>query len=238
MKQFFLERLLIITTTCLIFSFTASALPRQQTPPPANPPAQNPPGANQNQKNQPNPNTPPGQNVPPSENKSAAPPAGGAPVDSNSYKVGPGDVLWIRVWDEGRMSGTVPVQQNGKITMELLGDMDVGGKTPNEIQEMLTQAMKKYVTKPLVTVTVWEVGSKKYYLDGLFARPGEYPLVTPTTILEAISRAGGLQDFANAKKIYVLRGDKRIYYNHKDVLKGKHMEQNIQLEPGDHLVAQ
>ncbi len=98
------------------------------------------------------------------------------------------------------------------------------------------KALTKFVVKPLVTVTVQEVGSKRYYLDGYAARPGEYPLVVPTTILEAISKAGGVQDFANRKKIYVLRGDKRIPFNLNDVMKGKHMEQNILLQSGDHIV--
>jgi polysaccharide export outer membrane protein len=65
---------------------------------------------------------------------------------------------------------------------------------------------------------------------------GEYMLAVPTTVLEAISKAGGLQDFANPKKIYILRGDKRIPFNYKDVIHGKNMDQNIHLEPGDHIV--
>jgi polysaccharide export outer membrane protein len=65
--------------------------------------------------------------------------------------------------------------------------------------------------------------------------PGEFPLDRPTTILEAISKAGGLQDFANKKKIYILRGDKKIPFNYKEVINGKNMAQNIPLEPGDHI---
>src|SRR5581483_8274079 len=170
----------------------------------------------------------PGQTPPPQ--------AAGAPVDSNAYKVGPADVLNIRVWNEPQFSGPVAVHQDGKITLPLIGDLPAGGKTPNAIQEIIAQALTKYVVKPLVTVTVQEVGSKQYYMDGEVVRAGEYPLVVPTTILEAISKAGGLQEFANEKHIYVLRGDKRIPFNYKDVLRGKHMEQNIQLQPGDHIV--
>jgi polysaccharide biosynthesis/export protein len=157
-------------------------------------------------------------------------------VDSGKYKIGPGDVLLIRVWGEESFSGPVAVHQDGKITMVLLGDLDVGGKTPIEAQEVVATALKKYVNKPLVTVTVQEVGSKRYFIDGLAARPGEYPLVTPTTVFEAISRAGGLNEFANQKKIYVLRGSKRIRFNYHDVLRGKNMDQNIMLQPGDHIV--
>jgi polysaccharide biosynthesis/export protein len=128
------------------------------------------------------------------------------------------------------------VHQDGKITLPLVGDVEAGTLTPNEVQDKVAQALTKYVVKPLVTVTVQEVGSKRYYLDGEVNHPGEFALAVPTTILEAISRAGGLQEFANTKKIYVLRGDKRLPFNYKDVLHGKHMEQNIRVEPGDHIV--
>jgi polysaccharide export outer membrane protein len=160
----------------------------------------------------------------------------GAAVDSNSYKIGPSDILLIRVWNEEKFSGPVAVHQDGKITLPLVGDIDAGGLTPIEVQDTVAKALTKYVVKPLVTVTVQEVGSKKYYLDGQVNHPGEFPLAIPTTILEAISKAGGLQEFANAKKIYILRGDKRLPFNYKDVLRGKHMEQNIRVEPGDHIV--
>ena len=164
------------------------------------------------------------------------PTGAGAPVDSRKYKIGPGDILLIRVWNEPEFTGPVAVHEDGKITLQLVGDLDAGGKTPIQVQDIIADSLKKYVVKPLVTVTVQDVGSKRYFMDGLVARPGEYPLVVPTTILEAISKAGGLQDFANQKKIYVLRGDKRIYFNYKDVIRGKHMDQNILLESNDHIV--
>jgi polysaccharide biosynthesis/export protein len=184
------------------------------------------------------PATPPGQNppsqaVPAQPNQAQGP---GAPVDSNAYKVGPADVLNIRVWNEAEFSGPVTVHDDGMITLPLVGDLPAGGKTPNEIQQIVAKALTKYVVKPLVTITVQSVESKKYYMDGLIARPGEYLLVTPTTVLEAISKAGGLQEFGNGKKIYVLRGNQRIHFNYKEVIHGKNLDQNIQLQPGDHIV--
>jgi polysaccharide export outer membrane protein len=165
------------------------------------------------------------------------PPAGSAaPVDSSTYKVGPGDILNIDVWHEPQFTGNYTVHADGKITVKLVGELDAGDKTPNAIQDVVKTALGKYVKDPLVTVTVQEVISKKYYLDGMANRPGEYALASPTTIFEAISKAGGLQEFANTRKIYVLRGDKRIPFNYKEVIHGKHMEQNIKLEPNDHIV--
>jgi polysaccharide export outer membrane protein len=166
----------------------------------------------------------------------APPPGSAAPVDSSKYKVGPGDILNIDVWKEPEFSGSYTVHSDGKITMKLVNDLDAGGKTPNQIQEIVKAALGKYVLNPLVTVTVLNVISKRYYLDGLASRPGEYPLSQPTTVFEALSRAGGLQEFANKKKIYILRGDKRIPFNYKEVIHGKHLEQNIQLQSDDHIV--
>jgi len=159
----------------------------------------------------------------------------GASVDTNTYKVGPADVLMVKVWNEDKFTGPVVVHQDGKITLPLVGDLDAGGFTPHEIETTITKALSKELKKPIVTVTVQAVESKKYYLDGEVNHPGEFLLDRPTTILEAISKAGGLQDFANKKKIYVLRGDKKIPFNYKEVINGKNMAQNIPLEPGDHI---
>lgn len=159
----------------------------------------------------------------------------GSSVDSNTYKVGPADVLMVKVWNEDKFTGPVVVHQDGKITLPLVGDLDAGGFTPHEIETTITKALGKELKKPIVTVTVQSVESKKYYLDGEVNHPGEYLLDRPTTILEAISKAGGLQDFANKKKIYILRGDKKIPFNYKEVINGKNMAQNIPLEPGDHI---
>ena len=83
---------------------------------------------------------------------------------------------------------------------------------------------------------VTEVRSKKYYIDGEVNRPGSIALVTRTTVLEALSHSGGFKDFANTKKIRILRGDKVYVFNFKQVTNGKHLEQNIVVENGDHII--
>ena len=212
-----------IVSVCALNCFAFTMLAQEAPAPPETPPSA--PAQ-----------TTPTQRTPVNPAKTSAAPGAGAPVDSSKYKIGPGDVLLIRVWDESAFSGPVAVHEDGKITLMLVGDLDVGGKTPIEAQDIVAKSLKKYVNNPLVTVTVQEVGSKRYFLDGLANRPGEYPLVTPTTVLEAISRAGGLNEFANTKKIYVLRGDKQIRFNYHDVIRGRNMDQNILLKPGDHIV--
>ncbi len=220
MRTLFLVQGISLFLPLLLFSFVAVG---QQVPvgPPSIPQYSDRPAARDTQKED-------------KDHKSEAAPAGAA-VDSDTYKVGPSDVLMVSVWNEDKFTKQVVVQQNGKITMPLVGDIQAGDTTPKDIEVAVAKSLTKYVVKPLVTVTVLEVGSKKYYLDGLVNHPGEYPLAVPTTILEAISKAGGLQDFANKKKIYVLRGDKKIPFNYKEVINGKNMDQNIHLEPGDHI---
>lgn len=207
-----------VAASVLLLGFAAQSIAQQNPVPPATVPG-----------------TPSGGNAAPTPSIPLQTRAG-APVDSSHYKIGPTDVLMIRVWNQPKFSGPVSVHDDGNITLPLVGDLPAGGKTPDQVEKIVTQALSKYVVKPLVTVTVQEVLSKKYYMDGEIAHPGEYSLVAPTTVLEAISKAGGLQEFANGKKIYILRGDKRIPFNYKDVLKGKHMDQNIQLKSGDHVV--
>jgi polysaccharide export outer membrane protein len=216
-----------LNVTAALLACVAGASAAQNTPQNTAPPADQSQSA---------PTPPSEQPATAPEAKPSAQPGPGAPVDSNTYKIGPADVLNIRVWDEPQFSGPVSVHQDGQITLPLVGDLPAGGKTPNEVQQIVAKALTKFVVKPLVTVTVQNVESKKYYMDGLIAHPGEYLLVTPTTILEAISKAGGLQEFGNGKKIYILRGSERIPFNYKEVLHGKNMAQNIQIQPGDHIV--
>ena len=72
---------------------------------------------------------------------------------------------------------------------------------------------------------------------GEVQKPGSYPLVVPTTVLEALVNAGGFREFANTKKIIILRnGKERRPFNYKDVTKGKRTEQNIMLQPGDQII--
>ncbi len=170
----------------------------------------------------------------PDQTKPAAVPKaeGGAAVSAD-YKIGPADVLKIQVWDEEKFSGLYTVDQDGQFVYPLVGEMKAGDLTTAQVKENVEKALQKYVQKPRVDVTVQEVQSKKYYLTGQINHPGEYLLAVPTTILQALIKAGGLQDFANPKKIYVLRGSTKIPFNYKEVSQGRRMEQNILLQPGD-----
>jgi polysaccharide export outer membrane protein len=105
-----------------------------------------------------------------------------------------------------------------------------------QLTKALSELLTKYINNPDVTVFVTDVRSKKYYILGEVNRAGAFPLVTPTTILEALGNAGGFREFANTKKIKILRGDKVFNFNYNDVTRAKHLEQNIFLENGDKII--
>ena len=161
-----------------------------------------------------------------------------SPVDLKTFKIGPEDVLMIRVWQEPQLSGPVQVRPDGVISIDLVGDLQVNGMTPEQLREKLTEKLAELVNNPLVNVQVQAVRSKKYLITGEgAAKTGEFPLVVPTTILEALIKAGGFTEWADKKKIIIMRGDKRFYFNYDEyVKKGKKPETNIYLENGDLII--
>lgn len=156
-----------------------------------------------------------------------------APVDPKTYVIGPEDILTIHVWREQELSTAVQVRPDGKITMPLVGEMEAAGQTPEGLKAKVVEALQELIIKPEVTVTVRSVLSRKYYVTGEVNRSGPFPLVVPTTILEALTNAGGFREFANTKKITVLRKGKLLKFNYNDVVKGKNMDQNVLIENGD-----
>ncbi len=139
------------------------------------------------------------------------------------------------------MSRQVPVRPDGMISLPLLGDVKAAGLTPLQLQDQLTTELKKYISDPQVTVIVGEVHSMTFNVVGQVMRPGYYPLTRRMTVLDAIALSGGFRDFANVKKIYVLRTQAngqqvKLKFNYKNVIKGKDAQENIELEPRDTIV--
>ncbi len=159
-----------------------------------------------------------------------------AGVDPRVYIIGPEDVLFVRVWREMDFTASYIVRPDGKITIPLVGDVQAAGLTPERLGEQLKQALSDYINAPDVSVTITQVNSKKFFITGQVNHPGEFPLVIPTRIFDALNNAGGFRDFANKKKIVIIRGAERIRFNYADMLRGKNPEQNIFLENGDTIV--
>jgi polysaccharide export outer membrane protein len=158
-------------------------------------------------------------------------------VDTKTFIIGPEDALFVRVWREPELSGQFMVRPDGKISLPLVNEIQAGGLTPEQLSSAITQSLSRYMNRPEVSVSVIAVNSRKYYIQGEVQKPGAYPLVVPTTVLEALVNAGGFREFANTKKIRILRNSKELLkFNYKEVTRGKHPEQNILLQPGDQII--
>ena len=170
-----------------------------------------------------------------------APDTKNSSVRPESYVIGAEDQLSIYVWKEPDMSKSVPVRPDGMISLPLIGEVKAAGYTPVQLQGILAEDMKKYISEPQVTVVVEKVASLNFNIVGEVYKPGYYPLTRRMTVLDAISLAGGFKDFAKTKKIYVLRTgpngtQQRLPFNYKQVIKGEVPQQNVDLQPRDTIV--
>jgi polysaccharide biosynthesis/export protein len=172
---------------------------------------------------------------------SDAPAAAGMKAHDASYVIGNDDHLAISVWKEPELTKTIPVRSDGKISLPLVGEIQAAGQTPLQLEHEIADRLHNYMTVPEVTVIVEQINSKKFNILGEIARPGEYPLTLSTTIMDAISLAGGFKEFAKQKGVYILRQnpdgtETRLNFNYKDFIKGKNIAQNVKVEPRDTII--
>ena len=159
------------------------------------------------------------------------------PQDDHPFILGAEDQITVLVYGSTEFSGAHMVRPDGKITMPFLGDVTAAGLSPIELGNVVKERLKKYLVDPDVSVSVNAVNSKRYYIQGEVNKTGAFPLLVPTKVLEALVNAGGFRDFANQKKIVVMRvTGERLDFNYKEVIRGKKMEQNIYLKPGDIII--
>lgn len=170
---------------------------------------------------------------------SAGPVSSSGGVDNSRYLIGSDDVLQVTVWKEPTLSGTIPVRPDGMISLVLLGDVPATGMTPMQLGTSITERLKKYIQDPSVTIVVTAVNSQKIYMIGEVQHVGAVTLSPGMSPLQAISAAGGLTNFANGKRIYILRGpagkQEKIPFNYKQALKGDARQMPV-LHPGDTVV--
>jgi polysaccharide export outer membrane protein len=161
-----------------------------------------------------------------------------AVVDEHAFILGAEDQIQITVYGSPEFSGSHMIRPDGKITLNFIGEVMAADVTPEQLGNVIRDRIKKYVVDPDVSVSVLAVRSKKYFIQGEVNKTGEFPLTVPTRVLEALVNAGGFRDFANKKNIIIMRGTdmrgtERLKFNYNEVIKGKHLEQNIYLRPGD-----
>jgi polysaccharide export outer membrane protein len=168
-----------------------------------------------------------------------APPAGRDIPDD--YQIGAGDTLQISVWKEPDVSvPSVVVRPDGMITVPLIKEVPVLGLTPRQVEKTIADGLSKYITDANVTVVVAAINSKKIYIIGAVRREGPLPYTYRMTVMQALSEAGGLTEYAKRKNIYIIRTENgkeyRLDFNYEDVIRGIRMEQNIPLAAGDTLI--
>jgi polysaccharide export outer membrane protein len=162
-----------------------------------------------------------------------------AAAAGDTYVIGGNDVLAVTVWKEPTLSGSILVRPDGMISIPLVGDVKAAGLTPAQLAKEITTRLKKYIQDPNVSVVVAAIHSKLVYLIGEVAKTGPVEMTPDMTLLEAISSAGGLTEFANKKKMYILRdvGGKRqrIQVHYKEALAGN-LAYDLALQAGDTIV--
>lgn len=170
----------------------------------------------------------------------AATPSSTDPTPPADYVVGVDDILEIVFWRDKEMSAQVVVRPDGKISLPLLNDVVAAGFTPEQLRGKLSDAASKFLEDPNVTVVVKAINSRRVFITGSVEKPGPYPLTSPTTVLQLIATAGGLLEYADSESVQVMRteGGKttNFKFNYKDVVKGKKLEQNLVLKPGDTVI--
>ena len=164
------------------------------------------------------------------------------------YRVAPGDVLQVFVWKEPELSREVRVRPDGYLTVPLIGDLFVVGKTPRALAAELAEQLGQYVTGPVVTVTLKESIVLRFFVVGEVNRPGEFPLLGRTTVMQAFALAGGFREYTKPDEIKLLRQELQVVggrartqetavtVNYKALAQGQNLQQDLVLQPGDVIV--
>ena len=173
----------------------------------------------------------------------AAPPAPAPPraAPDAAYTVKPGDILTISVWKEPDLQGPVLVRPDGAFSFPLAGQMDARGKSVAELQQMVTEKLRKFISDPVVTVSVQEIKGNKVYVIGQVNKPGDFVVNPRVDVMQALSMAGGTTPFAALGDITILRrtdsgSQQALPFRYTDVVRGRNLDQNVMLQAGDVVV--
>jgi len=157
-----------------------------------------------------------------------------------SYIVQPGDTLTVTVWKEQDLQGDILVRPDGGLTFPLAGEVQAAGHTVEDIRKTLQSRLTKYIPDPVVTVLVKKTDGSRIFVVGKVNRPGDFPLIRPMDVMQALSLAGGATPYANVNGIKVLRRDgtrqEEFPFRYDDVRRGKNLSQNILLHSGDTVI--
>lgn len=158
----------------------------------------------------------------------------------DDYIIGPEDILEISVWRNPDLSREVRVRPDGKVSLPLIGDVKAVGRTTSELRDDITQKLKSYKENPTVAIVVKEVNSYYFYVQGAVGNVGKLPLLSRTTLIQAITLAGGMAPDAVRSRITIFRlgmdneAPQKLVVSYDDIiLRGA---DNVELKPGDTIV--
>jgi polysaccharide export outer membrane protein len=152
-----------------------------------------------------------------------------------------GDVLQITVWKEDGLDREVLVLPDGGITFPLVGGLKAQGRTPEEVQALIKEKLRKLIPDASVSVSVKAALGHTVNVIGQVAKPGEFIIGRHMTTMQALSQAGGLTPYASEGSIIVIRHgsdgkDKSIPVPYSDIVSGDNLGKDVVLEPGDVVV--
>jgi len=156
------------------------------------------------------------------------------------YRLNPGDILDISVWNEEALQQQILVLPDGTISFPLVGILEVANRTPAEVQEALKAKLSRLIPDPEINLSVRAVDGNNIYIIGKVNQPGRIPMTRPTDVMQALSLAGGFTTYAKSDSIQILRrtGNKQqvIRFDYTKIEDGKALETNILLRSGDTIV--
>jgi polysaccharide export outer membrane protein len=155
------------------------------------------------------------------------------------YVIGYGDAISVNIWREPTLSGAAKVRPDGYITLPLVNEVQVVGLTTGQLRKLLEEKYKDFTVNPFVTVRIEGIASSEVFLVGHVGRPGAYPLIGNDTLLQLLTRAGGLGVFADRSNVRIVRRDgdriKEFIVDYEAIIKGD-LKQDILLRPGDRII--
>ena len=155
---------------------------------------------------------------------------------SQDYVLGPGDLIFVRVFNQDNMSARTRVRADGKVSLPFLNDVKAAGFSPNELAQQVRVRLKQFINNPVVTVSLEEPRTLSVTVLGEVNKPGVYTLPSEAGVLSAIASAGGLTDYASKDRIFVLRqGPKpaRIRFSYQGLSQPAGKEGSFMLRGGD-----
>jgi polysaccharide export outer membrane protein len=156
------------------------------------------------------------------------------------YHIGPGDVIEISVWKDPELSRNLVVPPDGIISFPLIGPVNTIHLSVTELRKIVTNKLSEFIPDATVTVMLIEIKNLKAYVIGKVNNPGEFDINMDTNVMQILAKAGGLNPFASAGNIKILRQKDnkivKIPFHYGQVEKGNKLEQNIILKSGDVIV--